>query len=182
MPWHGTGKAVLRCRQGVPTGAEPREDDWDAAANCPARRKRAVGTGEEDRPLAGRLPGGQLRSLQVKLARHTEERNRGLDQPVFRFDEIENAGNAEFGGKLLGLHSQLPFPGDHHRRLRRSSAITKFGGSRTGRQLWVKGGCVTRLVVRPVCPQLRKCCVRRDSFAWCYERSRPNGRPLAIIG
>src|SRR5467141_3588795 len=104
MPWCGTRKAVLRCRRRVPTGAEPREDDWDAAANCPARRKRAVGTGEEDRPLAGRLPGGQLRSLQVKLARHTVERNRGLDQPVFRFDEIENAGNAEFGSKLLGLH------------------------------------------------------------------------------
>ena len=39
-----------------------------------------------------------MRSLQVKLARHTIERDRGLDQPVFRFDEIENAGNAEFGG------------------------------------------------------------------------------------
>jgi hypothetical protein len=26
------------------------------------------------------------------------------DQPVFRFDEIENAGNAEFGSKLLRLH------------------------------------------------------------------------------
>src|ERR1700732_5267616 len=104
MAWCATRKAVLRCRQRVPTRAEPREDDWDAAANCPARRKRAVGTGEEDRPLPGRLPGGQLRSLQVKLARHTVERNRGLDQPVFRLDEIENAGNAEFGSKLLGLH------------------------------------------------------------------------------
>src|ERR1700724_1673247 len=110
MPWRGTRKAVLRCRQRVPTGAEPREDDWDAAANCPARRERAVGTGEEDRPLAGRLPGGQLRSLQVKLARNTVERNRGLDQPVFRFDEIENAGNAEFGGKLLGMHRRFLFP------------------------------------------------------------------------
>src|SRR6202047_1883531 len=104
MPWRGTRKAVLRRRWRVPTGAEPREDDRDAAADRPARRKSAVGAGEEDRPLAGRLPGGQLRSLQVKLARHTVERNRGLDQPVFRFDEIENAGNAEFVGKPLGLH------------------------------------------------------------------------------
>src|SRR6202047_34522 len=104
MPWRGTRKAVLRRRWRVPTGAEPREDDRDAAADCPARRKSAVGAGEEDRPLARQLPGGQLRSLQVKLARHTVERNRGLDQPVFRFDEIENAGNAEFGSKLLGLH------------------------------------------------------------------------------
>ena len=45
-----------------------------------------------------------MRSLQVKLARHTVERYRGLDQPVFRFDEIENAGNTEFGSKLLGPH------------------------------------------------------------------------------
>ena len=45
-----------------------------------------------------------MRSLQEKLARDAVERNRGLDQPVFRFDEIENAGNAEFGSKLLGLH------------------------------------------------------------------------------
>src|ERR1700732_3684810 len=104
MPWCGTRKAVLRCRQRVPTGAEPREDDWDAAANCPARRKRAVGTGEEDRALAGRPPACPLRSLQENRPRHTVERNRGLDQPVFRFDEIENAGNAEFGSKLLGLH------------------------------------------------------------------------------
>src|ERR1700732_2124803 len=104
MPWCGTRKAVLRCRQRVPTGPERGEENGEPPANCPARRKRAVGTGEEDRPLAGRLPGGQLRSLQVKLACHTVERNRGLDQPVFRFDEIENAGNAEFGSKLLGLH------------------------------------------------------------------------------
>src|SRR5580692_12181762 len=104
MPWCGTRKAVLRCRQRVPTGAEPREDDRDAAADCLARRKRAVGAGEEDRPLARRLPGGQLRSLQVKLARDAVERDRGLDQPVLRFDEIENASNAEFGGELRGLH------------------------------------------------------------------------------
>jgi hypothetical protein len=45
-----------------------------------------------------------VRSLQVKFARHTIERDRGLDQPVFRFDEIENAGNAEFGSELSGLH------------------------------------------------------------------------------
>jgi hypothetical protein len=35
--------------------------------------------GEEDRPLARRLPGGQVRSLQVKLARHTVERDRHED-------------------------------------------------------------------------------------------------------
>src|SRR4029077_10910071 len=110
MPWCGTRKAVLRRCQRVPTGAEPREDDRDAAANCLARRKRAVGAGEEDRPLARSLPGGQVRSLQVKLARNSVERNRGLDQPVFRFDEIENAGNAEFGSKLLGLHRRFLFP------------------------------------------------------------------------
>jgi hypothetical protein len=38
----GARKTVLRRCQRVPTGAEPREDDRDAAANCPARRKRAV--------------------------------------------------------------------------------------------------------------------------------------------
>src|SRR6202047_3643388 len=110
MPWRGTRKAVLRRRWRVPTGAEPREDDRDAAADRPARRKRAVGTREEDRPLARRLPGGQVRSLQEKLARHAVERDRGLDQPVFRFDEIENAGNAEFDGKLRGLHRSFLSP------------------------------------------------------------------------
>jgi hypothetical protein len=64
----------------------------------------------KNRPLARRLPGGQVRSLQVKLARHAVERDRGLDQPVFRFDEIENAGNAEFGGKLRGLHRSFLSP------------------------------------------------------------------------
>jgi hypothetical protein len=58
----------------------------------------------------GRSPGGQVRSLQVKLARDAVERDRGLDQPVFRFDEIENAGNAEFGGELLGLHRSFLSP------------------------------------------------------------------------
>jgi hypothetical protein len=29
---------------------------------------------------------------------------------VFRFDEIENAGNAEFGGELRDLHHSLLFP------------------------------------------------------------------------
>jgi hypothetical protein len=48
--------------------------------------------------------------LQVKLARDAVERDRGLDQPVFRFAEIENAGNAEFGGKLLGLHRSFLSP------------------------------------------------------------------------
>src|SRR6202047_4039127 len=110
MPWRGTRKAVLRRRWRVPTGAEPREDDRDAAADCPARRKSAVGAGEEDRPLARRLPGGQMRSLQVKLARDAVERDRGLDQPVFRFDEIENASNAEFGGELLALHRSFFSP------------------------------------------------------------------------
>jgi hypothetical protein len=48
--------------------------------------------------------------LQVKLARHTVERYRGFDQPEFRFDEVENPGNTEFGSKLLGPHrSFLPF-------------------------------------------------------------------------
>ena len=54
--------------------------------------KALLGLGEEDRPLARRPPGSQVRSLQVKLARDAVERDRGLDQPVFRFDEIENAG------------------------------------------------------------------------------------------
>jgi hypothetical protein len=95
MPYRGTRKPVLRRRWRVTVGAEPREDDRDAAADCLARRKRAVGAGEEDRPLARSLPGGQVRSLQVKLARNSVERNRGLDRPVFRFDEIEDAGNAD---------------------------------------------------------------------------------------
>jgi hypothetical protein len=94
----------------MPVGAEPREDDRDAAADRPARGKSAVGAGEEDRPLDRRLPGGQVGSLQVKLARDAVERDRGLDQPVFRFDEIENAGNAEFGTELLGLHRSFLFP------------------------------------------------------------------------
>ena len=51
-----------------------------------------------------------MRSLQVKLARHTIERDRGLDEPVFGFGEIENAGNAEFGNELRGLHRSLLFP------------------------------------------------------------------------
>ena len=114
---------MLRRRRLVPVGAEPREDDRDAAADRPARGKGTVGADEEDRPLARRLPGGQVRSLQVKLARDAFERNRGLNQPVFRFDEIENAGNAEFGGKLLGLH---PFPGDNHRRLQQQLAAMRM--------------------------------------------------------
>ena len=122
MPCRGARKPMLRCPRRVPVGAEPREDDRDATADCPARRKSAVGAGEENRLLARRLPGSQVRSLQVKLARHTIERDLGLDQPVFRFNEIENAGNAEFGSQLRGLHRSFLFPGDHHRRLRRISA------------------------------------------------------------
>ena len=127
MPRRGARKPVLRRRRRVPVGAEPREDDRDAAADRPARRKNAVGAGEEDRPCARRPPRGQMRSLQVKLARHTVERDRSPYQPVFRFDEIENAGNAEFGGELRGLYRSFPLPRDHHRRSRCSSAIKKIG-------------------------------------------------------
>jgi hypothetical protein len=46
----------------------------------------------------------------IVLARHTVERNRSLDQPVFRFDEIENADNTKFGGKLLCPHRSFLSP------------------------------------------------------------------------
>src|SRR6266436_7676301 len=39
-----------------------------------------------------------------------------------------------------------------------TSPIAPVGGPKC--QEWVKGGCVTRVMVRPVCPQLRKCRVR----------------------
>jgi len=42
--------------------------------------------------------------LEAELPRHAVERDRGLDQAVFRLDEIEEAGNAEFGGEFLGAH------------------------------------------------------------------------------
>jgi hypothetical protein len=60
-----------------------------------------------------------VRSLQVKLARHTVERNHGLNQPVLRLDKIENAGNAKFGSKRLSLHRSFLSLRDHHRRLGR---------------------------------------------------------------
>jgi hypothetical protein len=107
MPWRGTRKAVLWRRRRVPIGAEPRKDDRDATANCPARHKCPVRAGEQKRPLTRRLPGGHLRSLQVKLARQTVERNRSLDKPVFRFAESENPRNAKFGIKFLGSHHNL---------------------------------------------------------------------------
>jgi hypothetical protein len=68
-----------------------------------------LGAGEKDRALARPLPGDQLRSLQVKLARHTVERNRGFYQPVFCINEIKNTGNAEFGSKLLSMHRSFLF-------------------------------------------------------------------------
>src|SRR6266404_429675 len=115
MPWCGTRKAVLRCRQRVPTGAEPREDDWDAATNCPARRKPAVGTGEEDRPLAGRLPGGQLRSLQVKLQlseKGLASVHRGLfgkfPKRMLRVQIVDTPFRSETGG-IRGFSESRPF-------------------------------------------------------------------------
>src|SRR6516225_9178531 len=51
MPRRSTGKAMLWRRRQVPTGAEPREDNRDAAANCSARRKRTPGAREENRSL-----------------------------------------------------------------------------------------------------------------------------------
>ena len=42
-PWCGTRKAVLRRRRRMPTGAEPREADRDAAADRPARAKALLG-------------------------------------------------------------------------------------------------------------------------------------------
>src|SRR5580704_4176236 len=107
VPWRCARKAVLRRRRRVRTGAKPGEDDWNSAADRPARRKRAVGAGKEHRPLARRLPTGHLRALQVNLTRHAVERDRCLDQSVLGFNEIENPGNAEFASKLLRPHHSL---------------------------------------------------------------------------
>src|SRR4029077_14598506 len=104
MPRGGAREPVLWRRRRVPAGAEPREDNRDAATDTPPRREGAVGAGEQDRPLVRRPPRRHLRSLQVKLRRYTIERDRGLDQPVFRLDKIEDARNAEFGGEFLGAH------------------------------------------------------------------------------
>jgi hypothetical protein len=151
---HGAVRAKPCCGAASACRLAPNhgKGDWDAAANCPAWRKRAVWAGEEDRPLAVRLPGGQLRSLQVKLARHTVERYRGLDQPVFRFDEIENAGNAKFGSELLGLHRSFLSREIIIADSRAAAPITKFGGSRSGRQIWVNSVGSRRSKVRPLKP------------------------------
>ena len=52
MSWYA--QTMLRCPRRVPVGAEPREDDRDATADCPARRKSAVGAGEENREKGSR--------------------------------------------------------------------------------------------------------------------------------
>ena len=44
----------------------------------------------------------------------------------------------------------------------RAAAIEGRYGSRAA--------VVGRLMVRPVCPQLRKCRVRPGSFAWCHKQ------------
>ena len=102
MPHGGAREAVLRRSRRVPAGAEPREDDRDAAADRPSRREGAVWAGEQHRPLVRRPPRRHLRSLQEEFPGRRAERDRGLDQPVFRLGEIEDAGNAEFGVEFRG--------------------------------------------------------------------------------
>ena len=46
--------------------------------------------------------------LQVQLARHSSERDRGLHQSALRLEEVEDAGDAEFGAQFLGPHRSLP--------------------------------------------------------------------------
>ena len=41
---------------------------------------------------------------------------------LYDLDEIENAGNTEFGSKLLGPH-RTSFPGDRYRRLPPNGAM-----------------------------------------------------------
>jgi len=100
---------------------------------------------------------------------YIDKRNRGLDQPVFRFDEIENAGNAEFGSNLLDLHRSFLSP---------EIIIADCGAAAPSRNSADRGAedsfgsraaVVAGLTVRPVCPQLRKCRVRRGSYAWCHN-------------
>src|SRR5262245_27882549 len=99
---------MLRRRRRATVGPEPREDDRDAAADRLARREHGLGAGKQYWLLARRLPDGDLRSLQVQLARHSSERDRGLHQSALRLAEVEDAGDAEFGAQFLGPHPSLP--------------------------------------------------------------------------
>src|SRR5215471_7326136 len=92
MPRRGARETVLWRRRRMPVRTEPREDDRDAAADRLARHEYGVGAGEQHGSLAWQPPGGHLRSLQVQLAHNAAQRDRCLDQPVLRLDEIEDAG------------------------------------------------------------------------------------------
>jgi hypothetical protein len=61
--------------------------------------------------------------LQEELPSHALERDRGLDQPVLRLDEIEDAGNAEFGGEFRGAHRKFLSSGT----IIADRGATKFG-------------------------------------------------------
>jgi hypothetical protein len=38
-------------------------------------------------------------------------------------------------------------------------------------RIGARAAVVVKLMVRPVCPQLRKCPVRPFSYAWCHDRT-----------
>jgi hypothetical protein len=59
----------------------------------------------------------------------------GSTQPVFGLEEIEDAGNSEFGGEFLGPHRSFLSPESIIADC--GGATTIFGGSRSGRRFSV---------------------------------------------
>src|SRR5437763_1156803 len=104
----GADKAVLRRLRLVAFRPEPRKDDRDPAADRGSRRENGVRAGEDDRPLAGRLPGCHGRPLQEQFAPHAALRHHGFDQPAL-LGEIDHVADPELGGKLLRIHRGSPF-------------------------------------------------------------------------
>ena len=80
--------------------AKPREDDGDAAADGFAGSERGLLRKEEHRLFIRRLPGGDVRALQVELAGAGRGCDAGANEAGV-FIEGENAWDGEGGVELI---------------------------------------------------------------------------------
>ena len=94
-------------RRGCGAGSEPGKDDGDAAADGFAGgEERAFGE-EEHGLLAGGLPLGDVRALEVELGGAGGRGDVGADEALLGLGEGEDAGDGELVGECLKIHLEI---------------------------------------------------------------------------
>ena len=108
-PWEGPagGGSWGAGRRGSGACSEPGKDDGNAAADGFAGGEEGALGEEENGLLAGGLPLGDLRALEVELGGAGGRGDVGADEALLGLGEGEDAGDRELVGECLKIHLEI---------------------------------------------------------------------------